>query len=98
VAQVVVKCFTTSCRSSYDCGRETKAKVEVQVVFVAAADYDATTRKLQCLSLKRELAVDRMEKTCQERAFTKKEFQKKKHMAADGVDYRSKPLRGRWRW
>jgi hypothetical protein len=64
VAQVVVKCFTTSCRSSYDCGRGTKAKVSrgASLVFVAAADDDATTRKLQCLSLKRELWVERVER------------------------------------
>jgi hypothetical protein len=58
----------------------------VQVVFVAAAGYDATTWKLQCLSLKRELAAERMERVFQERAF-EKEAQEQKHMTADGQAY-----------
>jgi hypothetical protein len=57
---------------------------------VAAADYDATIWKQQCLSLKRELAAERMERIFQERAF-RKEVQTQKHMTVDGRDYRSKP-------
>jgi hypothetical protein len=56
-AEVVATGFTTSCTYSYYYDRK-EAKFGVQLFFVAAADYDATTRKLQCLSLKRELVAE----------------------------------------
>jgi hypothetical protein len=88
VAQVLVKGFTASRGYSYESSRETKAKSKSKSkhrLFRGGCRLGCYgIWKLQCLSLKRELAAERF---FQERG-SQKEVQKQKDMTADRPDYR----------